>query len=112
MMRGLYILDTNRNPVPVGNGDTALADWSKWFEDVENRRVADTPIDDNGAHVSTVFLGMDHGMRGEGKPVLFETLVFGGALDGDMWRYCTWDEAEAGHAAVVAICQAAKAQAE
>jgi hypothetical protein len=50
---------------------------------------------------------MDHGRGGDGKPVLFETLVFGGPLDGDMWRYCTWTEAEAGHASVVAICQAA-----
>lgn len=46
--------------------------------------------------VSTVFLGLDHGY-GEGPPILFETLVFGGPLDQSGDRYCTWEEAEAGH---------------
>jgi hypothetical protein len=47
--------------------------------------------------VSTVWLGLDHGY-GEGhKPVIFETLVFGGEFGGDGDRYCTEDEANAGH---------------
>lgn len=111
-MRGLYTLDKNHNAVPVKDGAEALSDWAKWFENIENRRVADTPIDAPGAHVSTVFLGMDHGRGSDGKPVLYETLVFGGPLDSEMWRYRTWAEAEAGHLAAVAICNAALAKAK
>ena len=50
--------------------------------------------------VSTVFLSMDHGLAGrigDGTPVLFETMVFGGEHDGYQERYHTYDEAEEGH---------------
>ncbi|MCK4858907.1 MAG: hypothetical protein KAT58_13115 [candidate division Zixibacteria bacterium] len=54
------------------------------------------------ARVSTVFLGLDHNFSGEGHPVLFETMVFGESpLADEQERYCTWDEAVAGHAAMV-----------
>ncbi len=46
--------------------------------------------------VSTVFLGLNH-RYGEGVPVLFETMIFGGEHDQYQDRYCTYDEAEAGH---------------
>lgn len=52
------------------------------------------------AFVSTVFLGLDHSW-GYGQPVLFETLVFGGPLNNLMDRYCTFDEAVAGHEAML-----------
>ncbi len=55
--------------------------------------------------VSTVFLGLDHGY-GDGPPVLFETMVFGGPLDGEQVRYKTWEQAEAGHTAMVQTVQA------
>ena len=61
------------------------------------RRVAWTEIGD--ATVSTVFLAVDHSF-GDGPPLLFETMVFGGALDCEQVRYATWEEAEAGHAAM------------
>lgn len=48
------------------------------------------------ATVSTVFLGLWHGLR-DGEPVLFETMVFGGALDLQGWRYTNWAAAEEGH---------------
>lgn len=50
--------------------------------------------------VSTVFLSMDHslgGLIGDGSPVLFETMVFGGEHDEYQERYHTYDEAEEGH---------------
>ena len=53
-----------------------------------------------GASISTVFLSMDHGLAGrigDGTPVLFETMVFGGEHDGYQERYHTYDEAEEGH---------------
>lgn len=46
--------------------------------------------------VSTVFLGVDH-RHGEGVPVLFETMVFGGKYNDFQRRYCTYDEAIEGH---------------
>lgn len=50
--------------------------------------------------VSTVFLGLDH-QYGDGPPLLFETMVFGGPLDHEMNRYSTWNEAEKGHQEMV-----------
>ena len=46
--------------------------------------------------VSTVFLTIDHGW-GNGPPVLFETMVFGGKHGDYQERYVTWYEAEQGH---------------
>ena len=50
--------------------------------------------------VSTVFLALDAGIDDD-KPILFETMVLGGPLHYVMKRYCTYDEAEAGHKAMV-----------
>lgn len=103
-MRGLYILDADRNPVPVGAGDGAFIDWAKWRDNISNCRVNVTAIGMD-TEVSTIFLGVDMSLFCNGKPVLFETLIIGGPLDGHQWRYSTWAEAEAGHAEVVAICR-------
>lgn len=48
--------------------------------------------------VSTVFLGVDHNLTGQGPPVLFETVVFGPTGETlDMNRYETLEQAKAGH---------------
>ncbi len=89
-----YILQ-GKITVPVG-----MMKWARWFQDAD-RHVAKDEFD--GVEVSTVFLGLDHNWLG-GAPLLFETMVFtdieGG---GDMWRYSTWEQAEAGHQAAVAL---------
>lgn len=91
---GRYIL-RGHEPVPCED----LTEWAHWYEVNEKRRVA---LDKVGkSQISTVFLGLDHNYRRKGAPVLFETMVFGGDLDGEMVRYCTWDEAEAGHKRMV-----------
>lgn len=51
--------------------------------------------------ISTVFLGIDHSF-GYGAPLLFETMVFNGPLEGAQDRYANWDQAKAGHDAMVA----------
>ena len=56
--------------------------------------------------VSTVFLGLDHRHFGDGPPVLFETMIFGGQHDEWQKRACTWDEAEATHAAALDLVRA------
>lgn len=56
------------------------------------------------AWVSTVWLGIDHGMHfGDEpyRPVIFETMVFGGKYDDSQMRYCTEWEAIKGHAEAV-----------
>jgi hypothetical protein len=54
-----------------------------------------------GIRVSTVFLGLDHSFGKPGPPILFETMTFGGPRDETMFRYSSWDDAEAGHEAEV-----------
>lgn len=96
----LYTL-IGHDPVPC----RVYLDWAVWYdEDLSHRRVAlDFVTSDSGedVEVSTVFLGMDHAFFGE--PILFETMVFGGVLTEWLWRYCTWEEAEQGHAQVVTL---------
>lgn len=98
-MSRYYVLN-DRLPIPCAN----LKAWSEQFERIDRRTVAKTVV--GGTLVSTVFLGIDHNFSETGPPVLFETMVFGDGetCDDDLgqWRYCTWDEAEEGHRAVVA----------
>jgi hypothetical protein len=90
-----YILDGHK-VVAVG-----FFEWGTWLEAHRKERiVAKTMIGD--AEVSTVFIGLDHGF-GEGPPLIFESLIFGGVHDGEMDRYSTWEDAEAGHAKLVAM---------
>ena len=71
-----------------------LLKWANWFETAD-RQVRIEII--KKVQVSTVFLGLDHNLTGKGKPILFETMVFGGKSDGFQQRYSTWKEAEEGH---------------
>jgi hypothetical protein len=95
MGNGKYILDDNDNPIEVE--DAVI--WGKWFqENSAKRRVAYEVLTD--CNVSTVFLGLDYSF-GEGTPMLFETMVFGGKFDGEVERYSTREEALAGHEEMV-----------
>lgn len=92
-----YILD-GHTPVPAD-----LLTWAAWFEGDGNRAVAATDFGGE-AVVSTVFIGLDSGMR-DGAPLLFETMVFASehpSIDQDQRRYATWEEAVAGHTMIVA----------
>lgn len=76
-----------------------LLEWVEWMKKPENKRVAENTV---GKYwISTVFLSLDHNF-GEGKPLLFETMVFkGNLIDLDMARYSTYEEAEKGHKKMV-----------
>lgn len=88
-----------------------LMTWARWFEATSRspgknglptgRHVAHDVVPGGKAKISTVFLGIDHSFNG-GRPLWFETMVFVGGVDVDMARYATWDEAAAGHAAMLA----------
>jgi hypothetical protein len=102
--RGYYILGADNQIIAVD-----AMTWAKWFENMPNRTVGYTQITSE-ILVSTVFLGLDHRFSGRRPAILFETVVFGGPRDGDMWRYSSWDDAEAGHAAAVRNVRAAIGQ--
>lgn len=91
-MSEYYILDGKKLVEVETSG------WVTWFE-TANRRVKYTVLS-HGVQISTVFLGLNH-QWGNGPPLLFETIIFGGKHSEDQWRYSTWDEAVAGHDAVV-----------
>jgi hypothetical protein len=103
-MNVFYTLDDERRPVRCDNHKL----WGEMMEDISRRRVARTQVTDK-VHVSTVFLGIDHRFIGNGPPLLFETMIFGGPeeIDQAQWRYSSWDDAETGHAAAVRIAHTA-----
>jgi hypothetical protein len=78
-----------------------------FLNDINARTVAKTqmpiPHTDTMVEVSTVFLGIDHNYTDEGPPILFETMIFGGRLSDWQRRYATWEQAEQGHRAAVAL---------
>lgn len=90
-------------------------EWAKWLETAE-RMVEETfvthPFTGEITRISTVFLGLDHNWSPCGPPVLFETMAFGAPEEVTLFdgsprlfpralryqrRYCTWDQALAGH---------------
>ena len=113
-----YVLDKAGNPVP----EPDLMKWANWYKKSgQDRIIAKTKINPSptgnfakffhfllgieveDVGVSTVFLSIDHNYSDEGLPLLYETMVFGGKYDGEMWRYSTRTEAEAGHDQAVAL---------
>jgi len=84
-----YILDKENNPVK----EPDIIKWANWAK-FGNKTVGKTTV--GVAKVSTVFLGIDHAYVGD-KPMLFETMVFGGPLDEEFDRCSTWKEAENMH---------------
>ena len=93
-----YIREGHK-PKPIAN----YMEAARWFETADRRVAKAFKIGE--ATVSTVFLAIDH-QFGDGPPLLFETMVFGGIHDGYQKRYTTWEEAEKGHAKAVALVKA------
>ena len=93
---GQYILDENNQPIPCED----ILKWGRWFQQNDKLRIVAQDETPNG-RVSTVFLGLDHRLlrlQGEeSPPILWETMVFGGPLDGEQIRYCSFEAAKAGH---------------
>ena len=98
-MRNYYKLE-DKNVVQCKD----MMEWAAWYETAcltGDRHVALDFI--AGIRVSTVFLGIDHNFSMSGRPILFETAVFVGrwGRDVDMFRYCIYEDAEAGHKKIV-----------
>lgn len=92
MTQHLYYRLEGHTPVPCTLEETEGV-WANDERIVEKTSVGDIEI-------STVFMPLNHAFD-DGPPLVFETMIFGGDLDGEMWRYSTWDEAAAGHAKAV-----------
>jgi hypothetical protein len=76
-----------------------LYEWAIWYQTAERHVAHDMDEHDTTGQqirVSTVFLGVDHAFGG-GPPILWETMVFGGLLDGEQVRYTSHAAALAGH---------------
>lgn len=91
------MLDDEGNPVPA----TDLLEWAKALDDIEHRRVGITKFSD-GTTISTVFLGLDHGLSRR-RPLLFEGLVQFKDGGDEQDRYATWQEALDGHRKLVEL---------
>lgn len=93
-----YILDENKKIITTEN----ILIWVEWLENSYKdgtHWIADTRL--KNIHISTVFLGANHNW-GEGDPILFETMVFGGWLNREYQvRYSTYDEALDGHSKAI-----------
>jgi hypothetical protein len=92
----------DRQGKPMG-----LWEWAAIMESGQDRHVADDMV--GLVRVSTVWLGLNHNW-GEGPPLIFETMVFGGVHDEDQWRYPTEAAALAGHDQVVTMVREAEEQ--
>jgi hypothetical protein len=91
--RGLSSRHYDRAGEPI-----ELEVWAERFGDEDYKRVARDEIGD--VLISTVWLGLDHNW-GDGPPLIFESMVFGGDLDQEQIRYSTESAALAGHADLV-----------
>jgi hypothetical protein len=97
----LYI---EKDGIPVH--PNSWEEYLAYMSQPEARRVAKTQVTPE-ITVSTVFLSIDHDFGRTGWPVLFETMVFGGALDQEQVRYTSRLQAEQGHEAMVERVRAA-----
>lgn len=96
MKEHAYILDENENVTAV-----SMEEWAEWLqENREERIIKHTRL--FGIWVSTVFLGLNHNLFGD-EPLIFETVIFGGASDMYQDRYSTREQALKGHRKAVWI---------
>lgn len=90
--------------------------WPKhwWVDDPTGfmgKRMEREVVENNGALVSTVFLGLDHDYTGKGPPVLWETMIFGIDIPGDedgydyQTRYSSREDALSGHKRAVNVAR-------
>lgn len=127
---GKWILDDNHQPVKIKTDtDEGLIKWGRWFENHENRRVAEDFT--RYYRLSSVFLGIDRNFSDRGPPLLFETMLFERKptvklMFGKLrqyneeafadqvetcWRFATWDDTFANHMSILHRLQKQEAEA-
>lgn len=108
----LYILDASATPQPAKSED----EWLAWFKANESLRyIANYQTSYTDLHnpdrrhfvaISTVFLGVDHNFTLFGPPLLYETIVEGGLLEGQRLLHASREEALSCHELCVATQKA------
>jgi hypothetical protein len=105
---GTYVLDDCGNPKP----ECDVVTWAQWQKNHSNC-VELTEF--SWGRVSTIFLGLDSSYIFFAmadplnyKPVLWETMAFGGPLDGSQRRYTSRKDALEGHRQMVEQCMVAQ----
>lgn len=97
--RSLYY---NRKGKPI-----TLHDWALQFEETGDRIVATAVFRRRGKTVvvSTVWVGIDRSFSANphAKPLIFESTIMGGPLDGEVVYYSTEGEARRGHAELLSM---------
>lgn len=84
-----------------------MMEWAMALEATRVVRQSTIELDSQRVLVSTVFLGLDHRFMGGGPPLVFETMVFGGSLEGHQVRHSSYDDALIGHAAARGLVEKA-----
>lgn len=89
----------------VNGRPMAMMEWARTFEHYRHIGLDYVRLRGRTFRVSTVWLGLDHNWRPNGRPLIFETMVFeepGFAQFEDlMCRYSTLAEAQRGHRLMV-----------
>ena len=85
-----YILDHENKPI-----EASLEIFDKWIQVNPLKKPVKQEFVDK-VYISTVFLGLDHSYGGI-VPLLWETMIFEGSLDGYQERYTSYEEALTGH---------------
>lgn len=75
-----------------------IEEYTKLFANREYCEVAITEL--NNTRISTIWLGINHNY-GEGPPLIFETMIFGGEFDQYQTRYTSLLQAVRGHELIV-----------
>lgn len=91
-----YYKLVNKLPVPC-----SLLEWAATYgmKKDKNRVIKQERhrIKGKKVFISTVFLGLDHAWGHGSRPILFETMIFGGKYSEYQDRCCTYEEAEDMH---------------
>ena len=87
-----------------------MEEWGVRVSDPDYKRVALTEIGDSS--VSTVWLGINYRFGGDGPPLIFETMPFGGPFDQEPFRSSTVAEAQRFHDFLVSVLARAVAEGE
>lgn len=94
-----YLLDKNKEPYKV-----SIEEYLEKLLEIDKHVAYDVVEDEKGneVRISTVFLAMDHGwgVRSNNrnyKPVLWETMIFGGEHNDYQKRYSSHKSALIGH---------------
>jgi len=92
-----YKLDKNNRPIPCKNS----VEYIRWESKNPDRKAVKQQHIGN-MYISTVFLGLDHAHGGK-KPILWETMIFGGKHDQYQVRYDSYEDAVKGHKIAVEL---------